>query len=99
MTCTRWHRLGERCECGHVTVPARFYWVGDKEQTHEKAEERYMEFLGQFDDVRTGVLKVYPPPTVLRKSVTKPSAVTKVTGRPKQYRNAAERQKAYRGRK
>lgn len=45
IVCPRWHRLGERCECGHVTIPARFYWIGDKEQTHAKAEERYLEFL------------------------------------------------------
>ena len=42
MTCNRWHRLGERCECGHITVPARFYADGANQK---QAEVRYMEFL------------------------------------------------------
>ena len=71
MDCPKWHRLGERCGCGHVGVPARFYVGG----TQKQAEARYMEFLD---------------------SVTKAPSVT---GRPRQYRNNAERQKAYRGRK
>lgn len=24
-SCPRWHRLGERCECGFIGTPARFY--------------------------------------------------------------------------
>ena len=47
MTC--WHRLGERCRCGHVTLPCRFYWAskGDKmvELTQEQAEQGYLEHL------------------------------------------------------
>lgn len=39
------HRLGERCECGHLTVPVRFYWKEQKEVTHEKAEAAYLEHL------------------------------------------------------
>lgn len=38
LTCTRWHRLGERCQCGHVTVPAQFY-------KEKKPEEAYLAFL------------------------------------------------------
>lgn len=41
MTCARWHRLGERCQCGHLTVPARFY----KDATHKQAEAAYLAFL------------------------------------------------------
>lgn len=37
-----WHRLGERCECGHLTVPARFY---ADDATHEQAEAAYLGFL------------------------------------------------------
>ena len=42
MDCPKWHRLGERCECGHVTVPARFY---ADDATQKQAEARYMAFL------------------------------------------------------
>lgn len=42
MTCLRWHRLGERCECGHVTVPARFF---KDDATQEQAEVRYLAHL------------------------------------------------------
>ena len=34
-----WHRLGERCECGHLTAPARFY------KDAEQAEAAYLGFL------------------------------------------------------
>lgn len=44
-----YHRLGERCRCGHVTLPARFYWEmkGEKivEVSQEKAEQAYLEHL------------------------------------------------------
>lgn len=36
------HRLGERCRCGHLTVPARFYADG---ATHEQAEAAYLGHL------------------------------------------------------
>lgn len=43
------HRLGERCRCGHLTLPARFYWEtkNDKvtEVSQEKAEQSYLEHL------------------------------------------------------
>lgn len=39
---THWHRLGERCSCGHLSVPARFYADG---ATQEQAEAAYLGFL------------------------------------------------------
>lgn len=43
------HRLGERCHCGHLTLPARFYWEvkNDKvvEVSQEEAEQAYLEHL------------------------------------------------------
>ena len=89
MTCTKWHRLGERCECGHLTVPARFYG----ELTHEKAEEAYLAYLEQANPELWGKL--------VTKSVTKPP-VTKLgvtKGRPKKHGSSAEKQAAYRQRK
>ena len=43
-----WHQLGSRCrECGHLTIPARFYERNDKtELTHEQAEANYLGWLG-----------------------------------------------------
>lgn len=44
-----WHRLGERCECGHVTTPARFYEYDDKTgkdgRTQAQAERAYLDWL------------------------------------------------------
>jgi len=39
------HRLGERCSCGHLTAPCRFYWQNGKELNQEKAEAAYLGFL------------------------------------------------------
>jgi len=57
MTCTRWHRLGERCECGRLTIPTRFYYkeTGQKihghavieDLSHDKAEAAYLELRGE----------------------------------------------------
>lgn len=47
-----WHRLGERCWCGHLALPGWCYVSGwdEKKKTsalisHEKAEERYLRWL------------------------------------------------------
>jgi hypothetical protein len=43
MACPSWHRLGERCECGHIGTPARFYGpTGDYPQ--DKAQAAYLEW-------------------------------------------------------
>lgn len=50
IACPHWHRLGERCECGHVTVSARF--CRDKtcgislEKVVSKADRTKSDILG-----------------------------------------------------
>lgn len=54
---THWHRLGERCWCGVLTAPARFYWNGDKELSQEKVEAAYLEWLKEHKPERYKKLK------------------------------------------
>lgn len=78
--CQKWHRYGERCICGYLSVPSPFYAAegkqGDKdfkERTHEEAEKAYLEWLGSDERPEW----VNPP--VLREVVTKsPDSVTKL---------------------
>ncbi len=45
-----WHLLGHRCECGHLTIPARFYEQSEgKELSHEKAEGQYLAWLASLE--------------------------------------------------
>lgn len=48
-----WHRLGVRCECGHLIVPAHFYWETEDgkqvEVSHEEAEAAYLISLKGVD--------------------------------------------------
>ena len=51
--CRSWHLLGSRCECGHLTLPNRFYIKGhDKEgnviqRSQSEAEKAYLEVYGE----------------------------------------------------
>jgi len=48
MDCHRWHRLGERCECGFIGTPARFYLkdYGGGE-TQEEAQGAYLKWAAE----------------------------------------------------
>ena len=44
-----WHRLYERCWCGYLTVPAKYYTYDDKgiqTNTQAQAEKAYLASLG-----------------------------------------------------
>ena len=47
--CRSWHRLGVRCGCGYLAIPARFYERNDKtgvEMGQDRAEANYLVWLG-----------------------------------------------------
>jgi len=44
MECPRWHRLGERCECGRITAPARFYHQEGQELHQDQVEAAYIKW-------------------------------------------------------
>lgn len=75
VNCNRWHRLGERCECGHITVPARFYWDG-KEIGHDKAEAAYLDWLeAENPALWRKLAKPFKKPVTETRNVAKPVTV------------------------
>lgn len=66
-----WHRLGERCECGHLSLPARFY---ADDATHEQAEKAYLGFLKENMPERYEKVSrkaIYEEPSVEKPHATK----------------------------
>lgn len=99
--CRRWHHLGSRCECGHLTVPARFYERGKdgKELRQGEAEASYLAWL------RSDEKPEYVNPPVMAEIRTEKRTESLRTendrtkkGRPKKWASEAERLRAYRGR-
>lgn len=66
MTC--WHRLGERCECGHLSVPARFY---ADDATQKQAEAAYLGFLKENMPERYEKLAICEEPSEEKPHATK----------------------------
>lgn len=101
---SHWHRLGERCSCGHLTAPARFYWKNEKEVSQEQAEKAYLDYLKENMPERyEKLVRNEIPNNVTRQRTVLPSRPSPRPkglrrGRPKKYTSQAERQKAYRGR-
>lgn len=90
-----WHRLGERCWCGHVTVPARFYLDANAKPTlsQEQAEGAYLSWLETNNPALFAKLSPVTKPR--DETLCDETPVTKV-GRPKTHGSHAERQAAYR---
>ena len=84
-----WHRLFERCWCGYLTVPAKYYDdKGRQANSQEDAEKAFLASLSP--EQRTEIDR-----TVVR---TESPTGDKRTGRPKKWASEAERLKAYRER-
>lgn len=77
-----WHRLYERCWCGFLAVPAKYYTYdkGIQTNTQAQAEKAYLASLGRTDIPRTE------------------KANKRTVGRPKKWVSEAERLRAYRER-
>ena len=106
MSTNCWHRLGERCRCGHLTAPAGFYWEakGDKmvELTQGQAEKAYLEHLKEHMPERYEKLVRYEIPVTKsgvpsHEEIGQTGALVPERGRPRKHKDAAARQKAYRG--
>lgn len=65
---THWHRLGERCECGHLTVPARFY----ADATQEQAEKAYLAHLEEVNPALWEKLAIHEEPSEEKPHTTIP---------------------------
>ena len=97
--CRSWHQLGRRCECGHLSIPARFYErVGDKELGQKEAEANYLAWLGSDEK------PAYVNPPVMSEIRTEsprtesPEGINVRSGRPKKWASEADRLRAYRSR-
>src|SRR3989337_577836 len=92
--CRSWHQLGRRCECGFLTIPARFYERSKegKELSQGEAERNYLGWLGSeekpasvtppvMDEIRTET----PNKRTVRTEIPERRTVTpsKPAGRPK----------------
>lgn len=79
---SHWHRSGERCWCGHLTAPARFYWNGDKELPQEKVEAAYLEWLKEHKPERYKKLAVSRPITRKHKNLAEVEEALRKRERP-----------------
>lgn len=104
------HTIGNRCWCGHLTVPVRFHERDSRGNViGNKGEGRYLAWLAS--DEKPDFVN---PPVMAEINRDETPHVTKVcdetpnnvtvcdetpkTGRPKKYKSRAEQQAAYRRR-
>jgi len=97
-----WHRVGERCPCGHLSVPGPFYAYDPTrktERTQKEAGGAYLEWLASDEKPD------YVNPPVLAESgrtdiqrTEKRTGNKRTRGRSRKWSSEAERLRAYRER-
>ena len=90
------HRLHERCWCGFLTVPARFYEYDGKGRqlnTQEQAEADYAAVLPLEQQPETVTTVTQNKRTLVISGQDK-----RMRGRPRKWASEAERKRAYRNR-